>query len=139
MPYRFVDGVAIADVTFEATGSTLEELFESAANAVTASMVDDLKTIEQKITKKISISGKDPERLLHNFMQELLFYKDSECLVFSKYTIKIIGNSLEAELAGEELDQEKHEWITDVKAVSWHMYKLEKTEEGWKAFVILDV
>jgi len=139
MSYRFIDGVAIADVTFEATGSTLEELFESAAKAVTNSMVDDLGTIEEKTTRKISLSGKDQERLLHNFMQELLFYKDAEGLVFSKYTIKITGNSLEADLVGEELDQEKHEWITDVKAVSWHMYKVEKTEEGWKAFVILDV
>jgi SHS2 domain-containing protein len=28
--------------------------------------------------------------------------------------------------------------IIDVKAVSWHMYKVQKDDE-WKAFVILDV
>ena len=46
---------------------------------------------------------------------------------------------LEAKLSGEKIDTGKHNMIVDVKAVSFHMYKVEKTDDGWKAFVILDV
>ena len=141
MPYKFVEGVAMADVTFEATGKTLEELFESSGKAVTNSMVENLDTVEQKVTKKFCLKANNIEKLLHDFMDELVFYKDAERLLFSGYKLKVKqGNEciVEAQLKGEELDMNKHELITDVKAVSWHMYKVEKKEE-WKAFVILDV
>ena len=142
MPYRFVEGVAIADVTFEATGKTLEELFESAGKAVTNSMVSDLATVEQKITKEFTLKAENEEKLLHDFLQEIIFYKDAETLLFSGYSLKIKkdnGYSLEVTLKGEHLDMKKHDLIVDVKAVSWHMFKLEKTEKGWEALAILDV
>lgn len=143
MPYRFVEGFAIADVTFEATGKTLEELFESAGKAVTNSMVSDLATVEKKITKKFTLKAENEEKLLHDFLQEVVYYKDAETLLFNGYSLKIKkeakGYSLEATLKGEHLDMKKHDLIVDVKAVSWHMFKLEKTKEGWKALAILDV
>ena len=89
MPYRFVEGVAIADVTFEATGKTLEELFESPGKAVTNSMVSDLAIVEQKITKEFTLKAENEEKLLHDFLQEIIFYKDAETLLFSGYSLKI--------------------------------------------------
>ncbi len=143
MPYRFVEGVAIADVTFEATGKTLEGLFESAGKALTNSMVADLNSVERKVKKKFTLKAENEERLLHDFLQEIIFYKDAETLLFSGYSLKITksdkGWLLEATLEGEKLDMKKHDLIVDVKAVSWHMFKLEKNEKGWKALAILDV
>ncbi len=143
MPYRFVEGVAIADVTFEATGKTLEELFESSGKALTNSMIAKPDAVEQTVIKKFCLKGEDEERLLHNFLQEIIFYKDAELLLFSGYSLKITKNEkdyvLEATLKGEKLDIKRHEPIIDVKAVSWHMFKVEKAQGQWKAFVILDV
>jgi SHS2 domain-containing protein len=142
MPYRFVEGVAIADVTFEATGKTLEELFESAGRALTNSMVSDLATVESKESMKFSLRNVSEERLLHDFLQEMIYYKDAEMMLFDGYSLKIEkdeeGFSLVAILKGERIDAKKHDLIVDVKAVSWHMFKLEKGKE-WKALVILDV
>ncbi len=142
MPYRFVEGVALADVAFEATGKTLEEVFESAGNALTKSMVEDLRTVEKKVEKSFCLKAKDEERLLHDFLDELVFYKDAEQLLFIGYSLRIYENEgqwcLDADLKGEKLDMKRHDLTVDVKAVSWHMYALEKKDE-WKAFVILDV
>lgn len=141
MPYQYIEGYTMADVAFEATGKTLEEMCESAARALTNSMVSDLKTIEKKKTLSIKVESRDEERLLHDFLQEILFYKDAENLVFSEFAVKIMKNEgyvLEAKMSGEEIDMNKHDLIVDVKAVSWHRYKVEKKEE-WRAFVILDV
>ncbi|MBI5223970.1 archease [Candidatus Micrarchaeota archaeon] len=144
MSYRFVEDVAIADVAFVASGKTEEELFEAAALALTNSMVKSLDSVETKITKKIKINSKNEEQLLHDFLQELIFLKDAKLLLFSKYKIKIThgksdGFELSASLAGEKLDMKKHELLVDVKAVSWHRFKVEKTPDGWNGFVILDV
>jgi SHS2 domain-containing protein len=141
MPYGYIEGYTMADVAFEATGKTIEEMCESAAKALTNSMVSDLKAIEAKTTVSIKVESKDAERLLHDFLQEILFYKDAENLIFSHYSIKVSkseGYLLEADMTGEEINMEKHDLVVDVKAVSWHRYKVEKNEV-WRAFVILDV
>jgi SHS2 domain-containing protein len=46
---------------------------------------------------------------------------------------------LEAIALGEKLDPERHHPRVDVKAVTLHHFRLEKTERGWKALVILDI
>ena len=143
MPYRFVDDVAIADVAFEATGSTLEEMLISAGEALMNTQVKDLATVSAKVERVFTLEKKDEERLLHAFLQELIFYKDADLLLFREYRLKIEKNAggfkLTASLKGEQIDQKKHELLVDVKAVSWHMFSVQKTDAGWKAFVILDV
>lgn len=145
MSFKFVEGVSLADVAFEARGKTLEEMLEAAANATTNAMVDDLKTINQKKKVKIKVDADDYERLLHNFLQEIIFYKDAKLLLFSGYEIKVEEKPktrkliLRATLIGEKIDMKKHELLVDVKAVSWHMFKVEQLKTDWKCFVILDV
>ena len=142
MPYRFLEDIAIADVAFEATGRTLNELFESAGLAVTNTMVKDLKSVEQNKTKIIQLKAENVEMLLFNFLQEIIFYKDAELLLFNKFEIDTMKNKiwqLKAKAFGEKLDMKKHELLVDVKAVSLHNFKVKETKAGWKADVILDV
>lgn len=141
MPYKFFEDVALADAAFEATGKTLEEMFESAALAVTNTMVKDLKNVKRKAKRKIVVEAEDTESLLFNFLQEIVFYKDSQKLLFSKFSVEIkkkpLGLSCVAE--GEEIDMKKHELLVDVKAVTFHRFEVEETKSGWRAQVILDV
>lgn len=143
MPFKFKEDVAIADVAFEATGKNLNELFESCADAVVATMVKDVKTVAAKKKKTIKLSSDKVEQLLHDFMNELIFLKDSELLLFSKCKVKIREEAgdykLTAECLGDKINMKKQELLVDVKAATWHMFKVEKTKSGWKAFVILDV
>jgi len=140
MPYKYIEDVAIADVAFEASGKTIEEMFVSAAEALMNTQVKDLSAISAVDEVRFELKAKDEERLLHDFLQELIFYKDAKLLLFREYKLKIEkadgGFTLSANLKGEPINQKKHELLVDVKAVSWHMFKIEK---GWKAFIILDV
>lgn len=142
MPYKFLEDVAIADIAFEASGKTLEELFDSSALALENTQVKDLKSVKHKVEKKIEVEADNVEMLLFNFLQELIFYKDAELLLFSKFDIKIMQGKkykLKAKTYGEKLDMKKHELLVDVKAVSLHNFKIEETKSGWKGDVILDV
>jgi len=142
MSYKFLEDIAIADVAFEASGKSLEELMESSALAVMNTMVKDLKKIEPRTKKEIRVEGQNPEFLLFNFLQEIIFYKDAEQLLLGKFSIKVNKNgkySAICEAWGEKLDMKKHELVDDIKAVSWHDFKVEKIGKGWKALVILDV
>lgn len=143
MAYKFIDNVTMADVAFEASGKTLEELFVSSAQALTNTQINDLKEIKPVQGIEFSVEAKDAERLLYSFLEELIFFKDAELLLFREYDLRIekkeLGYSLTAKLKGEKLDPKKHALLVDAKAVSWHMFKVEQTDDGWKAFVIIDV
>ncbi|HLC69181.1 MAG TPA: archease [Candidatus Bilamarchaeaceae archaeon] len=143
MPYTFRGDIAIADVAYEATGKTIEELFIAAGLALTETQVKDLKTVEKKETRILDLKAKTLEQLLHDFLQELIFYKDADLLLLTTFDIKITqtdpGYALHGRVHGEQLDMKKHELLVDVKAVSWHMFEVKQEKGEWKAFVILDV
>lgn len=143
MAYKYLEGLTMADVAFEATGKTLEEMLVSAADAMMNTQVKDLGKIEPREEREFCIHSADEERLLHDFLQELIFYKDAERLLFAGYSLRAArtekGYRLEVKARGEQLDMRKHTLLVDVKAVSWHKFRVEKTAKGWKAVVIIDV
>ena len=137
--YKFFDHTA--DVLFEAYGKTLNELFENAALASQETQAD-LKGIKQKITKKINLKNESIEMLLFDFLQELIYLKDKDKLLFSKFKVNIKKNkeyTLIATAHGEELDMKKHELKVDVKAVTLHLFEVKKVKGKWKAHIILDI
>ena len=137
--YRFIEDEATADIAFEATGKTLEEVLESSALATTNVMVRDLKKVYHSQRVTFSVKGDSDEMLLFNLLQEIIFYKDAKQLLFSKYAIKLGKNSVECVAEGEKIDQKRHDLVVDVKAVTMHLFELKKAGNGWKAHVILDI
>lgn len=136
-----MEDVAVADVEFEATGKTLEELFVSCAEALENTMAD-LKSISAKTKKEIKLKSASADLLLYDFLSELVYLKDVEQLLFGKVSVKIKQNKnyeLIAELWGEKINSTKHKLEDDVKAVSMHNYKIEKTKSGFKTQILLDI
>ncbi|MGC9200750.1 MAG: archease, partial [Candidatus Aenigmatarchaeota archaeon] len=60
---------------------------------------------------------------------------------FSDFDVKIDEKNfkLEAICKGEEINPEKHETRTVVKAATMHMMEVKKENDVWKARVILDI
>ena len=143
MPYKYLENIAMADIAFEASGKTLDELLESSALAITNTMVKDLKKIENIQKKEIKVEAENPEFLLHKFLEEIVFLKDAEKLLFGKFNVRTEkkGKKMIATIQawGEKLNMKKHELLDDIKAVTWHDFKVQKTGKEWKALVILDV
>ena len=93
----------------------------------------------RKIKKKIKLKNDDVGKLLFDFVEELIYLKDAKYMLFSKFSIKIKDDKLEAVVEGEKINPEKHELKVDVKAITLHNYFLKKTKDGWKARIILDI
>lgn len=131
-----------ADTGFIAYGKDLNELFENAALATYEIMVNTYK-VEPKIKKEVEIEAIDLHQLMFKWINELLYFLDTEILVFSKFKVKIENVEekyfLKAEVYGEKVDREKHEIKTLVKACTYHKMRIEKKEDFWVAEVILDI
>lgn len=138
MKFKFLEKVAIADVAFEAYGKNLNELFENCAMAVAETMADT-KTVESKIKKEIKLENEKIDQLLFDFVQELIYLKDAEVLLFSKFDVDVKNGKLKAICYGDKIDIKKQKLRNDVKAITYHMYKVEKLKDKYKVTIVLDV
>ncbi|MEM4714159.1 MAG: archease [Candidatus Nanoarchaeia archaeon] len=141
--YRFLENLVTADIAFEAFGKNLNELFTNSAMALTTTMAD-LKTISPKTKKIIKLQNTDLSALLIDFLNEIVYYKDAEALIFSKFKITIKQENklwkLIAELVGENINWKKHKLKADVKAATWHLFDIqERKGKGWRAQIVLDI
>jgi SHS2 domain-containing protein len=143
MPYHYLEDMAIADVAFEASGSTREELFIASCDATLNVMVEDLNTVFAGAHRTIRIGPEKLDLLLYRLLSELVYLKDAESLLLrvSKINFKEQSGeySLEAEACGEAIDPSRHQLNLDVKAVTLHCFLVEEGPGGWKARVVLDI
>lgn len=141
MSYRFLEEIATADVAFDAEGKTLSDLFEAAALALTEVMVD-LEGLLPVVERRVHLTAEDIETLLFRWLAELIYLKDAECLLFRRFEIRIREEGapeLLATLWGDQIDYRKMSLRVDVKAVTYHLFTLERTPRGWRARVVLDI
>lgn len=142
MPYKFIEGLTTADVAFEAEGKTLNELFESAAMALFDIMANP-KKVKKNIIKKFSLEGSNLEDLMFKFLDEIIFFKDADALVFSSCKVEAGEKEgkfmLTATLNGDRIDYKTQELKVDPKAVTMHKFEAKKSKEGYSARVVVDI
>jgi SHS2 domain-containing protein len=143
MPYEYLEDVGTADIAFEATGSDLPGLFTAAADATMNVMIENMDAIEPRETRRIQLENDKIDMLLFDFLQELIYFKDAERLLLRIHEAQIDekegGYSLKATATGEPLEPARHQQRADVKAVTLHDFRVEKTDGGWRARAILDI
>ena len=140
MPFRFIPDIALADVAYEASSATLKGLFETCALGLTDVMVDP-KTLRAKVKRTLRISSQDTDRLLYDFLTELIVVKDVDSLLFKSFRVALgrDSRSLVCTAAGEEIDRERHALRNDAKAVTMHMFGIRREGRGWRATIVLDI
>jgi SHS2 domain-containing protein len=128
-----------SDVGLEVTGRSLKEVFEFAALGLTSVIVDP-DSVEAKENRAVGIREADRERLLVQWLSEILYLFDGENFVISSVVVSLVGDGiLEATLRGEQLDMGKHRLRTDVKAITYHQLCVKESSDGILARVFFDL
>ena len=143
MEYEYLEDIAIADAAFAARGKDLPSLFKAAADATMNVMVDPLDTIAKSTTRAISLEDDAVDMLLFQFLQEFIYFKDAQGLLLRAGEVQVDntqdGYRLSAEAYGEPMDLLRHQMRVDVKAVTLHRFRVERSAHGWEATVVLDI
>jgi len=129
-----------ADVGLRIRGTDLKSLFRNAGEGL-FSVITDAEAVAAAAEKStVRILAKSTEDLLLKWLRELLYRFDARGTVMKGIKrMDISETQLETEIETGQFDPEIHEQKTEVKAVTYHGFKLEKKDPGWVAEVILDI
>ncbi len=143
MPYEYLEGVVTADEAFRAWGSSLEETFSSAADALLGIMIKNPDELKKESARVVEIEDETLEFLLYSFLKEILYIKDTERLLLRPENIEITKSNgkwhLKALMIGESIDNKSSDLLVDVKAITLHQFYLSKTKSGWETRVVVDI
>jgi len=138
--YRHIDFIDhTGDTGLDIRADSLEDVFRYGALGMFEIIApgNDFKPRE-KMT--VALEGADTEELLVNWLSELNVLLQTESFALAEIeSLKIEHNRLKALVSGEEFDPERHSMEVEIKAVTYHMLKIEKTTAGWTARVIFDI
>jgi len=136
-PFEFLEHTA--DIGLRAFGKTLPELYENAARGM-LELLASPRSVRATEEEKIEVSGADAVDLLVVWLHEILYRFDARKRIFADVRVDDFGEwRISATLKGERLDLSRHELREEIKAVTYHAARVEKTQEGWVAEVVFDV
>lgn len=139
--FEFIEG-ATGDLSLALHGRDASEVFRAAADALLAATVERVDAVERRTQRVVELRDTELDLLLRRFLNELVWLRDAEGLVLHPQNVRVRFDGepeLRAELAGEELDRERHGLEYDVKAATVHGLRIQATDDGWEASVTLDV
>jgi SHS2 domain-containing protein len=141
--FQFLADIAMADLAFEASGDSLQEVFQGATDAVIEALANP-DTVGFTWQQAIEREDENPAALLFDWLSDLVYWKDAACVVFSQSAVGLTQGEdgvwkLKARLDGEPVNYLTQELRADVKGVTKHLYQLAEQDGRWTARVVLDV
>ncbi len=128
-----------ADLKFKVIAKDLDELFLDITNAVLFAIFEKQVRYYNE-TKEIIVEGKTTELLIHNYIEELLFFANYEGKMFVPLEIKF-ENTLSKKRIIAKLGlraAERKDYNVEVKACSYSV-QYEKTNKGLETIFVLDI
>jgi len=128
-----------ADIGLVIYGSDFKSLFQHAGEGF-FSLITDLRRVKPRIERKVELNGEGLERLMVDWLGQLLYLHEVEHLLFKEFLIESVGeNGLKATAKGEFFQEGVHVIKTEIKAVTYHQIQVKKRDGGWRAQVIFDL
>ncbi len=139
MKFKYFDHTA--DAMFESYGKTIEEAFANAALAM-LNIITDINKV--KPLKKYAVSARADklEKLLFDFFNELLFYLDTEHVIFCKYDnmkISKIGKMYELSCTAFGDSISGYERHGDIKAPTYNEMSITELKKGFTIRAVVDI
>ena len=124
-----------ADWALEVWAPDFPELLRQAALGLEALSGITVDETAQPDRRRVSIPADDPETALVEWLNELLFLRDTQARWYRPVALTWDGQTVQGEMVGFPLKSVDKE----VKAATYHNLRVRRTPQGWQAVVVLDV
>ena len=128
-----------ADMGIRGIGASMEEAFSQAALALTA-VVTDPGGIQLRETVMLTAEDPDPELLLVDFLNALIFEMARRRMLFGRFQVAITDGRLHAAAQGETVDIGRHQPAVEIKGATYTALAVRRLDNGtWLAQCVVDV
>jgi SHS2 domain-containing protein len=127
-----------ADIGVRGRGATLSQALANAGRALTA-VVTDPASVREVLSVEISCGAPDPETLLFDWLNALVFEMATRRVLFARYDVKVEGSRLAARAFGEPVDVARHHPAVEVKGATWTALRIARERGAWVAECVVDV
>ncbi|RDD61047.1 archease [Ferruginivarius sediminum] len=128
-----------ADVGLRAWGPTLEAMLEQAGIALTAAVTCPA-SVRPSERIAIEIRGRDPETLLYDWLNSLVYEMAVDRLLFARFQVHRRDGGLAAEAWGEPIDVARHAPAVEVKGATYTALNVSRLPDGgWLGECVIDV
>jgi len=128
-----------ADMGVRGYGPTKTEAFEQAALAMMAAITDPDR-IEPRESVTIRCEAPNDELLFADWLNALVYEMATGKMLFSRFSVRIEGTHLEAQVWGEPVDVARHRPAVEVKGATYTALRVARDDSGqWLAQTVVDV
>jgi SHS2 domain-containing protein len=141
LPQPFEELDHTADVGIRVYGSTEQECLARLVLGFTALTLGGATELDADSTRALEVAADEHLAMAVDVLRELLFVFDTEHRLPATCTVHTFDerHGVSLELAMAPVDDQSHEDITDLKAVTWHEASFGPLSDGWSAQIIFDV
>jgi SHS2 domain-containing protein len=128
-----------SDIGVCARGANREEALIAASHGLVSVLVNpsSFKSVEERF---FTASGTDEAAQVVNWLNEILFFFDTEGMVFVEFTVDSWNaDAITGHAKGERFHADRHELRTAVKAATYHQFQSRPIPSGWELRVFVDV
>ncbi len=139
----FVSADHTADLALRIWAADLEGVYRQAALGL-GDLLADGTEVRPSLERAVEVRGIDREELLVAWLNEILYFFESEGILLSRIDTLILHHEgaeyrLEASITGEKRDPERHGRPAAVKAATYHNLDLEPDARGtYELTIVLD-
>ncbi len=126
-----------ADVAIAARGPSLDSVFGALGDGLAAAQCDAIPEAGERFS--FSVVAESREALLFDYLDELIYERDVRNVLPADNEVRLESGTewrVEASSRGVPLASIE---AREVKAVTYSEMRIEEREEGWEAYVVLDV
>ena len=128
-----------ADIGVRGIAPTQAQAFAEAAVALTA-VITSPETVHCRDTIRVDCEAPDPEILLVDWLNALIFEMATRSMLFSRYDVSIDGTRLHASACGEPVDVPRHQPAAEIKGATFTELCVQEDRPGqWRAQCVVDV
>jgi len=127
-----------ADVAVEAEGQSFDAVAAAVADGLAAAMCDDVPPEGERFDVRVDAESR--EALLFDYLDELIYQRDVRGVLPVDNDVEIAAQERGFELTGSARGVPLSAVSArEIKAVTYSEMEIEKTAEGWRAYVVFDV
>ncbi len=133
-----IENKNIADLIIEVYGSSKKSLLKNVLLAF-SSLITDVKRLKNIVKMKgLEITGESLEERIFHFVEKLIYFKDTQFLLFKKGEFKILEDKIIANLSGQKITPLLPVKV-DIKALTRHKFNLKEEKGYYKLVMVFDV